>query len=425
MSKLSAILSLTNYAFVLFFGITAALALADISLRRQWSVYLKSWLAFGLFQLLSYLCLGEDILYRCYPLLIHLPLVLLLHFILKRSLSVSLIAVLSAYLLCTPRKWIGTLVSSFCHYNPDLANLVSIAVTLPLLWLVIRYLAPHIIKLKQESRASMTLFLLLPLSYYVLEYALTVYTDLLYSGGAVIVDFMDSFLVVLYFILSILSIEASSKQHQAEQENLILTTAAAQAQKEITQLSLADKQSAIYRHDLRHHLSFLQECIRENQADQALQYIDEICSGLDKIPLKKYCENQALNLILSSYLQKAEEQRIPTTVSVTAGDFSKFQITDLCSLLANALENAIHACSAIQNPADRQIQLKIYNKNGLLCINMTNSYAKEPVFQNGLPLSRQTGHGIGIQSMISVIEKYQGLYRFFVANGEFHFQASL
>ena len=50
-----------------------------------------------------------------------------------------------------------------------------------------------------------------------------------------------SFHMPLFFILSILTIEFSSQRNQAERENLLLNTAAAQAQKEIAQLSLADK----------------------------------------------------------------------------------------------------------------------------------------------------------------------------------------
>lgn len=63
-----------------------------------------------------------------------------------------------------------------------------------------------------------------------------------------------------------------------------------------------------------------------------MQYMKEICDDLDKIPVKKYCQDKALNLILSSYLEKATEQNIQTIVSVTATDFSRFQIPDLCSL---------------------------------------------------------------------------------------------
>lgn len=304
-------------------------------------------------------------------------------------------------------------------------NISAILITIPLLFLVIRYMAPYITKLKQENKTTLILFILLPLSYYVLEYMFTVYTDLLYTGGAVITDFMDSFLVFLYFILSILTIEFSSQRNQAEQEKILLIASASQAQKQLQQLSYSEKQSAIYRHDLRHHINFLQECIRENQLEQAVQYMNDISRGLDNITVRKYCKNEAINLILSSYVEQAKDQQISTTVTVTATDFSRFQIPDLCSLLANAMENAIHACAEMETPSTRYINLKIYEKNNLLCINMANSCKQNPVFKDNIPVSRKNGHGIGVQSIISVIEKYHGIYGFYVSHGEFRFQASL
>ena len=78
----------------------------------------------------------------------------------------SIISVLTAYLLCTPRKWIGTLVSSFFGYNQDIANAAAILVTIPLLILIIKYLSPYVEKLKYESTTSLLPFLLLPLAYY-------------------------------------------------------------------------------------------------------------------------------------------------------------------------------------------------------------------------------------------------------------------
>lgn len=419
------ILGLINYAVVLFFGITTSLYLADIPFFRNKKIYLLTYLGFFILQVIFYLFWGANTLYRCYPFLIHLPLTLLIWLVLRKRFSISIIAVLSAYLLCTPRKWFGTLIASFFSDNTVVFNIAAILITIPLLFLVIRYMAPYITKLKYESKTILILFIALPLSYYVLEYTLTVYTNLLYTGGAVVIDFMDSFIVCLYFILSILTIEFSSQRNQAEREKIILTTAASQAQKQLKQLSYSEKQSAIYRHDLRHHIQFLQECIQQDHLEQAIEYMNDINDGLDNIIIKKYCTNEAVNLILSSYMEQADEQQIATTISVTATDFSRFQIPDLCSLLANALENAIHACAEMESPDTRYIHLKIYEKNNLLCINMANSYTKEPIFKNNIPIAQHNGHGIGIQSIISVIEKYHGVYGFYVSHGEFRFQASL
>ena len=79
------------------------------------------------------------------------------------------------------------------------------------------------------------MFFLLPLTYYILEYAFTVYTDLLYRGEAVVIEFMDSFIVILYFILSTVILALLNKKNTAERENIILLSAAAQAEKEIAQ----------------------------------------------------------------------------------------------------------------------------------------------------------------------------------------------
>ncbi len=425
MTCLTSLLELINYGFVLFFGIVIALYLADIQFEDNQTPYIASILILGAVQLLFYLIMGENLLYKCYPLLIHLPLILLIRFAFHRNIYIATISVLSAYLMCTPRKWFGTLAASFFHDSPIVSNLVSICVTIPLLCLVIRYIAPYIIRLKYEDKKTILLFFLLPLSYYILEYTLTVYTDLLYTGGPVIIDFMDSFIVLFFFILAMVSLDFAAKKSNAERENLLLGTSATQAQKEIAQLSASQRQASIYRHDLRHHMTFLQNCITDNKPEQALEYIHQICTDLDNSRVIRYCENDTLNLILASYAAQAEASGIDLKLSVTAADFSRFQITDLCSLFANALENAIHACESIPPSKKRYISLRVYEKNNRICIQLVNNYIQDPVFENEIPISHEPDHGIGVKSMISVVEKYHGVYGFFAENGEFRFLASL
>ena len=122
---------------------------------------------------------------------------------------------------------------------------------------------------------------------------------------------------------------------------------------------------------------------------------------------------------------KAKEKGITIDVHVTAADFSRFQITDLCSLLANGLENAIHGCEQLTDNEERFIRLRIYEKSNRLCLEIHNSYAHEPTFENKVPVSQKTRHGIGVKSMIHVAEKYEGVYRVSAKEGEFRFQMSM
>ena len=139
--------------------------------------------------------------------------------------------------MCTPRKWFGTLAMYVFPQVHMISDITTIAVTIPLLLIVVKYISPYIIRLKDESRTIISLFFLLPLTYYILEYAFTVYTDLLYTGKAVIIEFMDSFIVILYFTLSIVTLHLSNKKNTAERKNIILSAAATQAEKEISQLT--------------------------------------------------------------------------------------------------------------------------------------------------------------------------------------------
>jgi len=167
-----------------------------------------------------------------------------------------------------------------------------------------------------------------------------------------------------------------------------------------------------------------------NNMQQALEYINEINNNLDNTRITRYCSNEAINLILSSYINKAHDADISTQISVTATDFSSYRITDLCSLLANALENAINSCikqcdNAVSKDNKRLITIKLFEKNNKICINIANTYFKEPRFHNQIPVTDEPDHGIGVRSIISVIEKYNGIYAFFTKDGTFYFQACI
>lgn len=111
--SVSDLLDFANYGAVLFFGIVLSLCLADLPFAEHRKAYAVTLAVFFAAQAVFYILTDSAMLYRSYPFLIHIPLILILRFFFKKNIYISTIAVLSAYLMCTPRKWIGTLVSSF------------------------------------------------------------------------------------------------------------------------------------------------------------------------------------------------------------------------------------------------------------------------------------------------------------------------
>jgi len=417
-------LVILNFGFVLFFGIVLSLSFADVKFKTNKKQYVLIILSFGILQLLTYLAFGYDFLSRSYPFLTHLPLFLLLRHYYKKNIYIAGISVLSAYLFCTPRKWFGTTVSFFWDYDPSVSYIVQIVITIPLLLAIIKYISPYVARLKYESDKILKFFIMVPFIYYILEYILTVYTNLLYMGGAAMIEFMDASVVVVYFIFSIVYLKTLYEKKDVELKQALFKVLADQSKSELEMLRNSERQNAIYRHDLRHHINYLYALISENNKKEALSYITKVSKEIDNAKVIRYSENETVNMILSSYSAKAAEKEIKFDINVTTSDFGKFSEPDLCSLLSNALENSIHACEKIPDSNKRYIKLSMYSKNNKLCIDMRNSFNTEPTFHEGFPVSVQQGHGYGTKSMAHVVEKYGGICGFSVKDGRFVFQAT-
>jgi hypothetical protein len=412
-----------NFSFVFFFGFVLSISFADIESKNNKMQYALILCVLGSIQIIAYLIFGEIFLFKSYPFLMHLPLFLLLKFYYKKSGYIAGISILSAYLFCTPRKWIGTAISFFWNYDMGVSYIVQIVITIPLLMVIVHYVSPYVARLKFESNKILKFFIMVPLIYYVLEYILTVYTNLLYRGGAVVVEFMDAAVVVVYFIFSIVYLKTLYEKNKVEVEQALFKVLADQSKAEIEALRKSEKQAVIYRHDLRHHMNYLNTCISENNIEDALSYITNVCEEIDSTKVIRYSGNESVNLILSSYIAKAEEKKIHSEISISTVVFGRLSVPDLCSLLSNALENAIQACENITDSNKRHIKLRMYSKNNKLCIDLRNIYQTEPIFHQGFPVSTEQGHGFGTKSMAYVVEKYGGLCQFSVNDGWFIFQA--
>ena len=410
---------------MLLFGIILSLSFADIGFKRNKKQYFLILFFFGLVQTFAYLTFGDEFMFKAYPLLIHFPLFLLLRYYYKKSILFSGISVLSAYLFCTPRKWIGTFVSYFWNYSMNVSYMAQIIITIPLLVVIVLFIKPYVARLRFEDNKVLGLFISVPLIYYVIEYYFTVYTDLLYQGGAVIVELMDAAVVVIYFIFSIIYLKTLYEKKEIEVERAISNIMVNQSQHEIEALRKFQNQASIYRHDLRHHLNYLNACISQDRLEHAAEYIENVCKEIDSFQIIRYSENEPINLIISAYTAKANERKIRTSIKISTTEFGRFSIPDLCSLLLNALENAIHAAQEIDDINERYINLRVYSKNNKLCINLSNNYKTEPVFERGHPVTKEKEHGVGTKSMVHIVEKYNGIYQFIAKDSVFVFQATM
>ena len=368
---------------------------------------------------------GADMVWKLYPVITHIPMVLIVYHFCKKRLW-SVIAVLTAYLCCQLRRWISLLVLNVDASEFLTLDLVEIIITIPLLMLLIHFVAPSIRNISQHPVMVQVQFGLVSVLSYGFDYVTRVYTNMLSDGNPVIAEFMFFMCSVVYLMSMLHTSQQGRIRTELEQMQDYLNQQISQAVREIELMREAEQKGKIYRHDLRHHMQYLSECIENNRLEQAQNYIHGICKEIEASKVVSFCKNEAVNLTLSSFVRQAMEQgisieikaEIPRKITVFEGD--------LCVLFSNALENALHACQKRRAKGmSAAIEVVAFEKNEKLLLQIINTCEDDIVFKKGVPVSNEPGHGIGVQSICAIVERYQGVYHFSVREDRFTLQVSI
>ncbi len=140
-------------------------------------------------------------------------------------------------------------------------------------------------------------------------------TDLLESGSPVVVEFMPFVCCVAYIILCGTPVAEQRARTHLEQLQSSLNLQVNQAVREIEGLRESQRKTRAYRHDLRHHLQYLDACSGERPDRPGPKSISaSIDAEIEASRLTVYCENEAANLILSALPHTGEK---PGNVSLS------------------------------------------------------------------------------------------------------------
>jgi len=162
------------------------------------------------------------------------------------------------------------------------------------------------------------------------------------------------------------------------------------------------------RHDLRHYNRLLVTLLQSGEVDKALDLIEVQDRDLLTKPIDTYCESPIVNAALTIYMQLAEQDGIRRTCDVdidnpnrpTDGD------NDLSIMLSNIIENAVIA-SRKQPKGKREISVSLVYDSLQYALIVKNRFDTPVLFgKDGLPQTKERGHGVGMLSLRNFIEKY-------------------
>lgn len=163
------------------------------------------------------------------------------------------------------------------------------------------------------------------------------------------------------------------------------------------------------RHDMKNYTIALSELIKNNENQKALEYISSISGTLESA--KIYCNTGILSLdsIVNYKFTRAEEMGISVDSEIVIPYNLNLKSNDLVAILGNLLDNAIEASSKAEN---KYVKFRMSYDRGTVLIVISNSYNGELNFEDENYKTTKkydtTIHGIGLKSIKSVVEKYNG-----------------
>ena len=418
--------SLLNGFVVSVFGsVLSASFCGALDTKRNRRIFWGCFLVMTLLQGLVSTVWSPEFLRQIYPLIVHLPLtVILSRLTQKRVLSVF--SVLVAYLSCQLRRWAALLIAALCGGGTMMQDMVELVVTLPLMLVLLRFGVPAIRPLAERPVKIQLQYSVIPVLYYVFDYAVVVYTDLLISGGSVTLEFMPFVCCLAYLIFLHYSFAAEQERGRLEQLQKSLDIQVRQSVREIGALRESQESARRYRHDLRHHLQYVYACIENGQDAKAMDYISGLYREIDAQKVRRYCENESVNLLLSAFAERAGKDGIGISVQGELPAFVAVSDSDLCVILSNALENAICACRPLAaKGGDCTVDVQFHERGGKVFLQMKNPCGDDIRFEKGVPVSNRPDHGIGVQSICAIVQKYGGVYAFLVQDGWFILRLSI
>ena len=153
-----------------------------------------------------------------------------------------------------------------------------------------------------------------------------------------------------------------------------------------------------FRHDIRNHIAVVKKLLQNGKLEEAVTYMEDLDDMAEKMSFPCSTNNPVVDILVGNKLGIAKSMGIDVDCSLLLPYPCGIRDIDICIVLSNALDNAIHA---VKNPGagiEKYIRVSGRIQGDFLMMEIQNSFHGKGAFKKGT----------GLSNVKKVAEKYGG-----------------
>lgn len=182
----------------------------------------------------------------------------------------------------------------------------------------------------------------------------------------------------------------------------------------IEQYKRKQTETRAFRHDVKNHLAMTSMMLEEGHVDEAREHIQDMLGKVSALSPQYVSGDEILDIIISMKADRMNELKIRFTLDGVVDGGLNIKPMDKCSIFANALDNAIEAASACEDPF---VSFDIKRTDKFFVLKITNSASKKVDIGKLLSSSGYTSkkdkdhHGFGLMNVRRTVEDCNGMLK--------------
>ena len=153
-----------------------------------------------------------------------------------------------------------------------------------------------------------------------------------------------------------------------------------------------------FRHDIRNHIAVVKKLLQNGKLEEAITYMEDLDDMAEKMSFPCSTNNPVVDILVGNKLGIAKSMGIDVDCSLLLPYPCGIRDIDICIVLSNALDNAIHAVKSLDAGMEKYIRVSGRIQGDFLMMEIQNSFRGKSAFKKGT----------GLSNVKKVAEKYGG-----------------